>query len=86
MGPNAFGGGITGIIYENVKSNYCIFILIFQCVIIMRMLLEFYVDYLSKNPNLGEEPVDIEDLVNIGRASGPYVFSTVLHPFCFFPM
>lgn len=28
-------------------------------------------DYLSKNPNLGEEPVDIEDLVNIGRASGP---------------
>lgn len=39
------------------------------------------VDYLKDNPHLGEEPVDIEDLVNIGRRFGPYVFSTVLYPF-----
>jgi hypothetical protein len=28
--------------------------------------------------------MDIEDLVNIGKTSGPYVFSTALYPFCFF--
>lgn len=47
------------------------------------ILMKFYVEYLKHNPNLGEEPVDIEDLVNIGRTSGPYVFSIVLYPFCF---
>jgi hypothetical protein len=50
----------------------------------LRILLKFYVDYLKHNPTIGEEPVDIEDLVNIGRTSGSYVFSTVLYPFCFF--
>jgi len=47
----------------------------------LRILPKFYVDYLKQNPNLGEEPVDIEDLVNIGKTSGPYVFSTALYPF-----
>ncbi|KAJ7962975.1 regulator of telomere elongation helicase 1-like [Quillaja saponaria] len=28
-------------------------------------------DYLKRNPHLGEEPIDIEDLVNIGRKFGP---------------
>ncbi|KAI4331239.1 hypothetical protein MLD38_029443 [Melastoma candidum] len=28
-------------------------------------------DYLNQNPFLGDEPVDIEDLVDIGRKSGP---------------
>jgi hypothetical protein len=40
----------------------------------LRILLKFYVDYLKHNPTIGEEPVDIEDLVNIGRTSGSYVF------------
>ncbi|KAL2332388.1 hypothetical protein Fmac_019969 [Flemingia macrophylla] len=37
--------------------------------------------YLKNNPNLGEEPVDIEDLVNIGRRYGPcpYYLSKELH-------
>jgi len=33
---------------------------------------------MKDNPQLGEEPVDIEDLVNIGRRFGPYVFSAML--------
>ncbi|XP_020235482.1 regulator of telomere elongation helicase 1 homolog [Cajanus cajan] len=38
-------------------------------------------DYLKNNPHLGEEPVDIEDLVNIGRRFGPcpYYLSKELH-------
>ncbi|CAH8337055.1 unnamed protein product [Eruca vesicaria subsp. sativa] len=28
-------------------------------------------DYLQNNPDIGHEPVDIEDLVNIGKVSGP---------------
>ncbi|KAI3863649.1 hypothetical protein MKW92_053648 [Papaver armeniacum] len=38
-------------------------------------------DYLKGNPNLGDEPVDIEDLVNIGRSHGacPYYVSRELH-------
>ncbi|XP_027342046.1 regulator of telomere elongation helicase 1 homolog isoform X1 [Abrus precatorius] len=38
-------------------------------------------DYLKSNPHLGEEPVDIEDLVNIGRRFGPcpYYLSKELH-------
>ncbi|AES68026.2 regulator of telomere elongation helicase 1 homolog [Medicago truncatula] len=38
-------------------------------------------DYLKQNPNLGEEPVDIEDLVNIGKTSGPcpYHLAKELH-------
>ncbi|XP_061338556.1 regulator of telomere elongation helicase 1 homolog [Gastrolobium bilobum] len=37
--------------------------------------------YLKNNPHLGEEPVDIEDLVNIGRRFGPcpYYLSKELH-------
>ena len=31
----------------------------------------YIVDYLKSNPHLGDEPVDIEDLVNIGKSSGP---------------
>ncbi|RDX67065.1 Regulator of telomere elongation helicase 1-like protein [Mucuna pruriens] len=38
-------------------------------------------EYLKNNPHLGEEPVDIEDLVNIGRRFGPcpYYLSKELH-------
>ncbi|RZC50378.1 hypothetical protein C5167_018802 [Papaver somniferum] len=38
-------------------------------------------DYLKGNPYLGDEPVDIEDLVNIGRSHGacPYYVSRELH-------
>ncbi|KAF7814283.1 regulator of telomere elongation helicase 1-like protein isoform X1 [Senna tora] len=38
-------------------------------------------DYIKKNPQLGEEPIDIEDLVNIGKKSGPcpYYLSKELH-------
>ncbi|CAJ2661269.1 unnamed protein product [Trifolium pratense] len=37
--------------------------------------------YLKRNPTIGEEPVDIEDLVNIGKTSGscPYYLSKELH-------
>lgn len=28
---------------------------------------------MKNNPHLGDEPIDIEDLVNIGRTFGPYV-------------
>jgi len=30
-----------------------------------------YTEFMKINPSLGEEPIDIEDLVNIGRSSGP---------------
>jgi hypothetical protein len=30
-------------------------------------------DYVKGHPELGKEPIDIEDLVNIGRSEGPYV-------------
>ncbi|XP_031265333.1 regulator of telomere elongation helicase 1 homolog [Pistacia vera] len=38
-------------------------------------------NYLKNNPHLGDEPIDIEDLVNIGRRSGPcpYFLSRELH-------
>ncbi|XP_020535309.1 regulator of telomere elongation helicase 1 homolog isoform X1 [Jatropha curcas] len=38
-------------------------------------------DYVRQNPQIGDEPVDIEDLVNIGRRSGPcpYYISRELH-------
>ncbi|KAF8407028.1 hypothetical protein HHK36_006152 [Tetracentron sinense] len=38
-------------------------------------------DYVKKNPNLGDDPIDIEDLVNIGRTRGPcpYYISRELH-------
>ncbi|KAL3528782.1 hypothetical protein ACH5RR_008104 [Cinchona calisaya] len=38
-------------------------------------------DFLKNNPGLGDEPVDIEDLVNIGRSCGPcpYYLSRELH-------
>ncbi|KAJ1404107.1 P-loop containing nucleoside triphosphate hydrolase [Sesbania bispinosa] len=38
-------------------------------------------EYLKNNPHLGEEPVDIEDLVNIGRRFGPcpYYLTKELH-------
>lgn len=35
------------------------------------------VDYLKNNSHLGDEPIDIEDLVNIGIKSGPYVLLSV---------
>lgn len=28
-------------------------------------------DYVKNNPHLGDEPVDIEDLIKIGRTFGP---------------
>ncbi|KAJ4843835.1 hypothetical protein Tsubulata_047102 [Turnera subulata] len=39
------------------------------------------VDHLTCNPHLGDEPVDIEDLVNIGKTQGPcpYYISRELH-------
>ncbi|GAU11015.1 hypothetical protein TSUD_113080, partial [Trifolium subterraneum] len=39
------------------------------------------IPYLKRNPTIGEEPVDIEDLVNIGRTSGscPYYLAKELH-------
>ncbi|KAM7254630.1 hypothetical protein ACFE04_004010 [Oxalis oulophora] len=38
-------------------------------------------DYVKQNPHLGDEPIDIEDLVNIGKTSGPcpYYVSRELH-------
>ncbi|KAG9459287.1 hypothetical protein H6P81_003795 [Aristolochia fimbriata] len=38
-------------------------------------------DYVKNNPSLGNEPIDIEDLVNIGRSEGPcpYYVSRELH-------
>ncbi|CAN4086784.1 unnamed protein product [Withania somnifera] len=38
-------------------------------------------EFMKINPSLGEEPIDIEDLVNIGRSSGPcpYYVSRELH-------
>lgn len=31
----------------------------------------FIVGYLRENPCIGDEPIDIEDLVNIGKTYGP---------------
>ncbi|KAK4765396.1 hypothetical protein SAY86_026486 [Trapa natans] len=38
-------------------------------------------EYMKNNPYLGDDPIDIEDLVNIGRKSGscPYYISRELH-------
>ncbi|XP_060973605.1 regulator of telomere elongation helicase 1 homolog isoform X3 [Cannabis sativa] len=38
-------------------------------------------DYLKSNPHLGDEPIDIEDLVNIGKSFGPcpYYMSREIH-------
>ncbi|XP_057969056.1 regulator of telomere elongation helicase 1 homolog isoform X2 [Malania oleifera] len=38
-------------------------------------------DFLKKNPYLGDEPIDIEEMVNIGRSCGPcpYYVSRELH-------
>ncbi|ESQ26992.1 hypothetical protein EUTSA_v10018072mg [Eutrema salsugineum] len=38
-------------------------------------------DYLKHNPHIGDEPVDIEDLVNIGKDSGPcpYYITREIH-------
>ncbi|XP_043701718.1 regulator of telomere elongation helicase 1 homolog isoform X2 [Telopea speciosissima] len=38
-------------------------------------------DYVKRHPNLGDDPIDIEDLVNIGRTDGacPYYTSRELH-------
>ncbi|KAE8724272.1 pentatricopeptide repeat-containing protein [Hibiscus syriacus] len=38
-------------------------------------------DYMKNNPHIGDEPIDIEDLVNIGRKHGPcpYYVSRELH-------
>ncbi|KAA3478611.1 Regulator of telomere elongation helicase 1 [Gossypium australe] len=38
-------------------------------------------DYMKSNPHIGDEPVDIEDLVNIGRKYGPcpYYVARELH-------
>ncbi|XP_022714945.1 regulator of telomere elongation helicase 1 homolog isoform X2 [Durio zibethinus] len=40
-------------------------------------------DYMKNNPHIGDEPLDIEDLVNIGRRFGPcpYYVSRELHKF-----
>ncbi|KAK9281409.1 hypothetical protein L1049_004310 [Liquidambar formosana] len=38
-------------------------------------------DFMKKNPHIGDEPIDIEELVNIGRSCGPcpYYVSRELH-------
>ncbi|KAK4381734.1 Regulator of telomere elongation helicase 1 [Sesamum angolense] len=38
-------------------------------------------EFVKKNPSIGDDPIDIEDLVNIGRSSGPcpYYLSRELH-------
>ncbi|PIN10824.1 Helicase of the DEAD superfamily [Handroanthus impetiginosus] len=38
-------------------------------------------EFVKKNPGIGDDPIDIEDLVNIGRSSGPcpYYLSRELH-------
>ncbi|KAL8465834.1 hypothetical protein ACS0TY_035084 [Phlomoides rotata] len=38
-------------------------------------------EFVKKNPSVGDDPIDIEDLVNIGRSSGPcpYYLSRELH-------
>ncbi|KAG6430041.1 hypothetical protein SASPL_108100 [Salvia splendens] len=38
-------------------------------------------EFVKKNPGIGEDPIDIEDLVNIGRSSGscPYYLSREIH-------
>ncbi|KAL8043163.1 hypothetical protein ABFX02_09G100200 [Erythranthe guttata] len=38
-------------------------------------------EFVKKNPGIGDDPIDIEDLVNIGRSSGPcpYYLSRDLH-------
>lgn len=47
-----------------------------QCEVFMFMITilpchESVVEYLKNNPHLGDEPVDIEDLVSIGKDAGP---------------
>ncbi|GKF55598.1 regulator of telomere elongation helicase 1 isoform X1 [Tanacetum coccineum] len=32
-------------------------------------------DYVKSNPDLGAEPIDIEDLVNLGKPDGPLVLT-----------
>lgn len=41
----------------------------------------FFIEYVKNNPYLGDDPIDIEDLVNIGRKSGSYVLSWTLRGF-----
>ncbi|KAL1551497.1 Regulator of telomere elongation helicase 1 [Salvia divinorum] len=38
-------------------------------------------EFVKKNPGIGDDPIDIEDLVNIGRSSGscPYYLSREIH-------
>lgn len=66
---------------SNVSSNYCILFWSFGVLSAwLRLVWEWswnsIVEYLKDNHFLGEEPVDIEDLVNIGQRFGPYVSST----------
>lgn len=35
------------------------------------LLLSLIVDFMKNSPDLGNEPFDIEDLVNMGRMQGP---------------
>ncbi|CAN1836442.1 Regulator of telomere elongation helicase 1 homolog [Linum perenne] len=46
-----------------------------------RQCAHFCQDYVKQNPHIGDEPVDIEDLVNIGKRFGPcpYYISRELH-------
>lgn len=39
-------------------------------------------EYLQSHPEMGEEPFDIEELVNIGRTQGPYVCLALLYVTC----
>ncbi|CAK7356664.1 unnamed protein product [Dovyalis caffra] len=67
------------VIQELKRSSYRVS----EAILIFQMLQKFveFIDYVKHNPHLGDEPVDIEDLVNIGRTFGPcpYYISRELH-------
>ncbi|KAK9100891.1 hypothetical protein Scep_024321 [Stephania cephalantha] len=48
---------------------------------ILESIFIWFIDYIETNPGLGDDPVDIEELVNIGRTNGPcpYYLSRELH-------
>ncbi|RVW58324.1 Regulator of telomere elongation helicase 1 [Vitis vinifera] len=51
------------------------------CLSFFFLVLFFCLDFMKYNPGLGDDPIDIEDLVNIGRSNGPcpYYVSRELH-------
>lgn len=67
--------------YPRVSGNFLIKPLLdlFFTIWLREILIDIYLflpfaEFVKNNPDLGEEPIDIEDLVNIGKNSGPLVF------------